>query len=382
MDRHRSNKTANTRAGAGLSRQFQMSRTFHFKDPKKAGSHGYPLWFRIRVIEHVYAHGINDAHHNWMVSKKSIRRWIRRMVPYQQYGNHERQVIVGRDQVLLSICIHIYPRAKDDEIAAFIFANGGRIYSRRDISRRCRELKLNLKRASLEAANAYTLRNSFRTQQFWTMGPRVGVYGVPRHRLIDIDEASFCLKKIEKRYGRAYSSCRVRDTANYTRMGGRINLLLAVEPGDPNIPANQIGSIEHPRTWYKVVDGNVDQFVYAEFIDEICSDIEQNPLPSDNERYFLWDNLALHGTAYVNYTLEMRPTRNIFRFVAIPRPPYQPKFAPIEYVFCQIANELARRTNEGDTIAILQTNVTDLCTTIGSGGAMDRTFEHCGYRMF
>ena len=74
MDRHRSNKTANTRAGAGLSRQFQMSRTFHFKDPKKAGSHGYPLWFRIRVIEHVYAHGINDAHHNWMVSKKSIRR--------------------------------------------------------------------------------------------------------------------------------------------------------------------------------------------------------------------------------------------------------------------------------------------------------------------
>ena len=226
------------------------------------------------------------------------------------------------------------------------------------------------------------IANSLRTQQFWTMGPRVGVYGVPRHRLIDIDEASFCLKKIEKRYGRAYSSCRVRDTANYTRMGGRINLLLAVEPGDPNIPANQIGSIEHPRTWYKVVDGNVDQFVYAEFIDEICSDIEQNPLPSDNERYFLWDNLALHGTAYVNYTLEMRPTRNIFRFVAIPRPPYQPKFAPIEYAFCQIANELARRTNEGDTIAILQTNVTDLCTTIGSGGAMDRTFAHCGYRIF
>ena len=382
MDRHRSNKTANSRANAGLSRQFQMSRTFHFKDPNKAGSHGYPLWFRIRVIEHVYAHGINDAHHNWRVSKKSIRRWLRRMVPYQQYGNHERQVIVGRDQVLLSICIHIYPRAKDDEIAAFIFANGGRIYSRRDISRRCRELQLTTKRASLEAANAYTLRNSLRTQQFWTMGPRVGVYGVPRHRLIDIDEASFCLKKIEKRYGRAYSSCRVRDTANYTRMGGRINLLLAVEPGDPNIPANQIGSIEHPRTWYKIVDGNVDQFLYAEFIDQICSDIEQNPLPSDNERYFLWDNLALHGTAYVNYTLEMRPTRNIFRFVAIPRPPYQPKFAPIEYVFCQIANELARRTNEGDTIAILRTNVTDLCTTIGSGGAMNRTFEHCGYRMF
>ena len=382
MDRHQSDKSAKARADAGVSRDLQTFRSFHLRDPRRAGSHGYPVWFRIRVIEHVFSHGINDAHRNWNVSKKSIRRWLRRLIPYQQYGNHEKQVIVGRDQILLSICLHIYPRAKDDEIAAFIFSNGGNIYSRKDISRRCKELKLTRKRASLEASNAYTLRNSIRTRQFWTMGPRVGVYGVQRRRLIDIDEASFCLKKVEKKYGRAFSSCRVRDTANYTRMGGRVNLLLAVEPGDPDIPLDQLGSVEYPRTWYKIVDGNVDQFVYSEFIDEICSDIEQNPLPVDNERYFLWDNLSLHGTAYVNYTLEMRPMRQQFRFVAIPRPPYQPKFAPIEYVFCQIANELSNRTKEGDTIAILQRNIQDLCTTIGTGGSLDRTFAHCGYRRF
>ena len=208
------------------------------------------------------------------------------------------------------------------------------------------------------------------------MGPRVGVNGVPRHKLIDIDEASFHLKKIEKS---AYSSCRVRNTANYKRGGRSINLLLAVEPGDPNLAQNILGSINHPRVWYKIVDGNVDQFVYAEFIDEICSDIEQNPLPEDNERIFLWDNLALHGTAFVSYTLEMRPLRNQFRFLAIPRPPYQPKFAPIEYVFCQISNELAKMTNDDDTMMDLQQNITNLCTIIGMGGSMDRTFRHCGY---
>ena len=80
----------------------------------------------------MFAHGIADAHNNWNVSKKSIRRWLRRILPYHQYGNNERQNIVGRDQILLSICLHIYPRAKDDEIAAFIYANGGQIYSKKE----------------------------------------------------------------------------------------------------------------------------------------------------------------------------------------------------------------------------------------------------------
>lgn len=379
MDKQLASKQAQHRSHAGMSRQLKRFRTNNNQHPKYGGSHGYPVWFRLDVLDHVYGHGIADAHRHYRVAKKSIRRWLQRLAPYHQLGNAERQIITGRDQILLGICLHIYPRAEDQEVAAFIYANGGNIYSHKDVSRRCKELKLSRKRASLESSNAYSERNVIRTRQFWTMGPRVGVNGVPRHKLIDIDEASFYLKKIEKRYGRAYSSCRVRDTANYKRGGRSINLLLAVEPGDPNLAPNILGSINHPRVWYKIVDGNVDQFVYAEFIDEICSDIEQNPLPEDNERIFLWDNLALHGTAYVSYTLEMRPLRNQFRFIAIPRPPYQPKFAPIEYVFCQISNELAKMTNDDDTMMDLQQNITNLCTIIGMGGSMDRTFRHCGY---
>jgi hypothetical protein len=39
--------------------------------------------------------------------------------------------------------------------------------------------------------------------------------------------------------------------------------------------------------------------------------------------------------------VEGRPTAN--RFDIGPRPPYQPKYGPIEYVFCELAATLTRR---------------------------------------
>ena len=379
MDLKTSSKTAIRRSLAGLSRQTQQFRTNNNCHPRKGGSHGYPLWLRIQVIEHVYDHGVNDAHTHYDISKKTIRRWLRRLAPYQQTGNHERSNLTARDQILLGLCLHLFPRADDEDVCSFIYANGGELYSQQDISSRCNDIRVTRKRASLESSYAYSPRNIIRTRQFWNEGPRVGVHGVPRHRLIDVDEASFCLKKVEKKYGRAFRACRVRDIANYKRGSLTLNLLMAVEPGDPNLAPNQLGSIRFPRVWYKIVDHNVDQFVYAEFLNEICTDIETSPLPNDNERIFLWDNLALHGTAYVSRTLEMRPTRHQFRFLAIPRPPYQPKFAPIEYVFCQIANELSRKTNENDTPIDLRRKLTNICTVVGNEGKLDRTFQHCGY---
>ena len=379
MNRNTSKVLAQSRSAAGMSRQLKIFRTDNNRDPRKGGSHGYPVWFRIRVLDHVYAHGINDASNHFGVSAKSIRRWLRRLAPYHQTGNIEKTNLTGQDQVLLGLCLHLYPRAEDEEVCAFIYAHGGDLYSQQDVSKRCLEIRLTKKRASLESACAYTRRNTLRAKQFWTQRPRVGVYGVPQHRLIDIDKASFCLKKIEKRYGRAFRSCRVRDIGNFKRYANFLNLLMAVEPGDPNIPLNQLGSIQYPRVWYKIVHTNVDQFVYAEFIDEICTDFETNPLPSDNERYFLWDNLSFHGTAYVSYTLEMRPQRDQFRFTPIPRPPYQPKYAPIEYVFCHIANHLSQMTSENDTMVDLRRNVTNICTVVGNNGKMDCTFHHCGY---
>ena len=45
----------------------------------------------------------------------------------------------GADQLLLTICLYIYPHASSDEIAVFIVANDGGTYSHPNISNRCKE---------------------------------------------------------------------------------------------------------------------------------------------------------------------------------------------------------------------------------------------------
>ena len=42
-------------------------------------------------------------------------------------GGRDREQLTGADQLLLSICVFIYPEASSDKIAAFIHSNGGDI---------------------------------------------------------------------------------------------------------------------------------------------------------------------------------------------------------------------------------------------------------------
>jgi len=69
-------------------------------------------------------------------------------MPYIMSGGRECDQLPGSGQLLLSICVHIYPEASSDEIAIFILSNGGDIYSCPQITDRCSELELTRKRAS------------------------------------------------------------------------------------------------------------------------------------------------------------------------------------------------------------------------------------------
>ena len=83
--------------------------------------------------------------------------------------------IVGEDQLLLSICLYIYPDASADKICTFIVANGGGIYSRPDITKRCIDLGVTRKRSSRESYLAYTAKNVQKYLWFITLGPPLGV---------------------------------------------------------------------------------------------------------------------------------------------------------------------------------------------------------------
>jgi len=370
---------ARARSRLGLSRELEVNRTNLPPDPSIGGSAGYPVWFRDRVLNIVNVHGPVAAVNQCGISERSIRRWQDRLIPYRMTGGTERQALVGVDQLWFAICIFIYPDASDDEIATFIISQGGKVYSREQISSRCSELEITRKRLSKEAYDAFSLRVQRRVRWFWSQPPPLGILTLIISQLIDIDETGFYSSKFGSNYGRALGCIRVRVPRHYTRNDPKVNVIIAVEPGDPNLPAHVDGSLQNPRRWLMLALNNIDQFVFGQFMEMLCNDLEMNPVPNglDMDRVFMWDNLNAHNTPYVTQLIQGRPTANRFR--TLNRPPYYAKIAPIEYIICELACELDRRVKRDWTMADLQQNIEDIGRRIGRNGGFHRTFVHCGY---
>ena len=374
-----STNDAQERSNSGLYRR-QALRTNNTSHPSLGGSHGYPLWFRRDVLYWDQRFGLDYVIACFEVSEASVRRWRARDIPLQQTGNHDKEMLTGMDQFLLVSSLFLYPRASGDEVAIFISANGGTAgLSRSAISSRLMELNMTRKRASLEAYAAYLPRNRQRCAIFFALPPPVGIHGVPFFRLIDFDEAKFCLEGCESKYGHALTCVRVRDTGHYKKCARGINLILAVEPGNPMLPAHIYGSIQNPRRWWLLTTDNVNQINFSDFVDSVCTDIENHPVPGnfDNERYLMWDNLSAHLTGLLHATVEMRPTRPQQQFTIIPRPPYQPKYAPVEYVFCEIAMRLVQLVQPHWKLVHLRLAIQDILINVGRDCRLNRTFRHC-----
>ncbi len=45
--------------------------------------------------------------------------------------------------------------------------------------------------------------------------------------------------------------------------------------------------------------GSTNQYVFSQYMDYVCSDIEDNPVPGgyNEQKFFMWDNLSVHTTA-------------------------------------------------------------------------------------
>ena len=372
---------ARSRSERGLSRELTQARTLNPPLPSRGGTRGFPIWQRLRALECLAEYGDYElAADRVGCSPLSVRRWERRVIPYRMTGGVERYMMTGADQLLFSICLYIYPNASSDQLCVFMIANGGGVYSRQTITQRCMELGLSRKRSSRESFEAYSAASIQKNIWFWYEPPPLGISDVSRFRLIDVDETGFYLKTINTKYGRAHTTNRVRHPAHYTRSEPKVNVILGVEPGNPLLPPNVDGSIQRPRRWISVTQINCDQFVFGDFIDTMLIDIEQHPVPEgyDNERCIIWDNLAAHKTPYVTTIIRDRPSNN--NFYSVDRPPYRPKIAPIEYIFCELAAELALRCTREWNIDELRRNIYDICSTVGSGGRLHSTFVHCGYR--
>ena len=124
---------ATARRKVGLNRETAVTRAI-LPHPAVGGTRGYPAWHRILDLERAAQHLPIDA------SQSSHWRWRERLLPYRMTGNRTNSTLVGADQLLLVLCITIWPDSTLDEIATFIYNEGGGVYTRGQISKRIDEL--------------------------------------------------------------------------------------------------------------------------------------------------------------------------------------------------------------------------------------------------
>jgi len=129
--------------------------------------------------------------------------------------NSHLQVLIN--QLLMSIFLYIYPDASTDDICVFIIANGGAVYNRQIVTRRCIDLGLTRKRSSREAYDTFSESSIRKAMWFRSEPPPLGNRGVNMSSLIDIDETGFYLKFVSKKYGRGHTTLRVRHPAHHPR---------------------------------------------------------------------------------------------------------------------------------------------------------------------
>jgi transposase len=108
----------------------------------------------------------------------------------------------------------------------------------------------------------------------------------------------------------------------------------------------------------------------------VCTDIETNNVPgTDAHRVFIWDNLAAHHSAYVHTTVTNRFGPSQFSIVA--RPPYHPKYGPIEYKICEVMEKIRLKKEEDWNMNRLEHEIMVAAHQIRR---FDETFLHCGYQ--
>ena len=299
----------------GMTRELQQVRTAQPHNPRRGGTRGYPVWFRERVLAASVQNNVQTVSTVHAVSRQTIYNWRTRLFPHQMGGNNDRTALVGYDMFLLVFVNLVYPEGGTEQYAAFIAANGGMVYMDKQINECLRELEYTRKRTSTEAYAAYSFRARLRAELFWSRPLPLGIVGIIRTRFIDVDKTGWELSGCGLHYGRAPLGVRSSILGHYVRTSRRINLFMAIEPGDPNLPPHVDGSAQNPRRWMFVTEENCNAQTFSILIDQICTDIEQNPVgPNDNQRVVMWDNLSVHNSPLVLQTLEGRPTRAQYQF--------------------------------------------------------------------
>jgi len=358
----------------GISRDEGVERSGASKrrDPSRGGSRGYDEYYRRRILD-MKKDGV-PIPKAFDVSRSSKYRWKKNGIPRKKMtGNKRRQGMPGHHRLLLACFKKVFPHASAAQCAVYIaiHSDDNQVFTDQQISKALKDMKLTRKVASTTAYQAFTDRNLRLHHAFWNNPYPSGICDTQRKDLIDIDECGFELKDAGLSFGHAVRGMRVRKVGNYGRGTCKITLILAIEPGDPNKPADVEGSIEKPRLWYRLsTDKGTSTETYTDFlIDYLMDKFDDN----ENQRTLMHDNLSSHKSDVVVYSVYKRHHR------VICRPPYRPHEAPIEYVFDQLACEIRKRWARINTFPKLVKQIHNILASRDGLGGWDKLFKVCGY---
>jgi hypothetical protein len=76
-----------------------------------------------------------------------------------------------------------------------------------------------------------------------TAPPLSNFFQEPQRKLIDVDEFGITMEKCNRTSGWALKVFRVCKEGHY-HFGAKITVLFAIEPGDPRLPPNVLGSVQ------------------------------------------------------------------------------------------------------------------------------------------
>ncbi len=100
-----------------------------------------------------------------------LYRWSDRLHPFHQTGGPSRTTVVGVDMIHLVTFLFAYSDMTQDEMAAFIYNEGGTLYSNQRISERHNNLEITKKKASIEAFQVLDPEVQFRVYTYWNCPP-------------------------------------------------------------------------------------------------------------------------------------------------------------------------------------------------------------------
>ena len=99
------------------------------------------------------------------------------------------------DMIHLVTFLVAHSDSTQDEMAAFVYNEGGALYSKQRISEHLDSLEITKKKASIKAFQASSAEVQFRVFTYWNCPPPLGIFEVRRRKLIDMDEFGVTLER-------------------------------------------------------------------------------------------------------------------------------------------------------------------------------------------